>query len=233
MERILYAMLMCMVLLSLFSSLSLYAFAYGEQVHLMVVEWYRRGRGRIILYSIPSEDDSMTNPDYKLLPFWWHTTIKYWINPKNKYGFSESAVIATITTAAETWDANTTFELFVFQGTTRKTAGVRDGYNVVAWGLYSNPNVIAVTYIWYSGDTIIETDTRMNTWFTWSLTGEANKMDVQNIMTHEFGHWSGLDDLYEDKDYWLTMYGYASYGETYKRTLGLGDILGLQARYGE
>lgn len=207
MERILYAMLMCMVLLSLFSSLSLYAFAYGEQVHLMVVEWYRRGRGRIILYSIPSEDDSMTNPDYKLLPFWWHTTIKYWINPKNKYGFSESAVIATITTAAETWDANTTFELFVFQGTTRKTAGVRDGYNVVAWGLYSNPNVIAVTYIWYSGDTIIETDTRMNTWFTWSLTGEANKMDVQNIMTHEFGHWSGLDDLYEDKDYWLTMYG--------------------------
>jgi len=35
--------------------------------------------------------------------------------------------------------------------------------------------------------------------FTWSLTGEAGKMDVQNIMTHEFGHWCSLDDLYEDK----------------------------------
>lgn len=29
------------------------------------------------------------------------------------------------------------------------------------------------------------------------------------------------------------MYGYAGYGETYKRTLGLGDILGLETVYGE
>ena len=57
-------------------------------------------------------------------------------------------------------------------------------------------------------------------------------MDVMDIMTHEFGHWCGLKDLYSDKDYWLTMYGYAGYGETYKRTLGLGDILGLQKVYG-
>jgi hypothetical protein len=57
-------------------------------------------------------------------------------------------------------------------------------------------------------------------------------MDVQNIMTHEFGHWCGLADLYADKDYWLTMYGYSNYGETYKQTLGLGDILGLRAVYG-
>ena len=232
MEKVWNVALICIVLLPLFSSLILYASAYEQQAHLMVVEWYSHGHGRVILYSIPSEDDSMTNPDYKLLPFWWHTTIKYWINPKNQYGFSTSAVITAITTAAETWDANTTFELFILQGTTRRSAGVRDGYNVVAWGLYSNPNAIAVTYIWYSGETILETDTRMNTQFMWSLTGEANKMDVQNIMTHEFGHWCGLDDLYEDKDYWLTMYGYANYGETYKRTLGLGDILGLQARYG-
>jgi hypothetical protein len=28
------------------------------------------------------------------------------------------------------------------------------------------------------------------------------------------------------------MYGYADYGETYKRTLGRGDILGLEAVYG-
>jgi hypothetical protein len=93
--------------------------------------------------------------------------------------------------------------------------------------------VIAVTYIWYTGDSILESDCRMNTRFKWSLVGETSKMDVQNIMTHEFGHWCGLDDLYDDADFWLTMYGYASYGETYKRDLGLGDILGLQERYGE
>jgi hypothetical protein len=72
----------------------------------------------------------------------------------------------------------------------------------------------------------------MNTAFKWSLKGEAGKMDVQNIMTHEFGHWCGLADLYNDVDYWLTMYGYAGYGEIYKRSLGLGDINGLRAVYG-
>jgi len=41
-----------------------------------------------------------------------------------------------------------------------------------------------------------------------------------------------LADLYSDADYWLTMYGYANYGEIYKSTLGLGDINGLVAVYG-
>ncbi|MEM2280765.1 MAG: hypothetical protein QXZ68_02080 [Candidatus Bathyarchaeia archaeon] len=232
MKKLLHGLLALIVLLALFSTTAC-VFARQAQVNLMVIEWYGNGRRAVVLSAIPSEDDSMANPDYKLLPFWWHASIKYWINPSNKYGFSASAVIEVITAAAETWDANTSFELFVFQGATTRSAGRRDGYNVVAWGLYHGGQAIAVTYIWYTGDNIVETDTLMNARFKWGLMGEAGKMDVQNIMTHEFGHWCGLDDLYEDKDYWLTMYGYTSYGETYKRTLGLGDILGLQARYGK
>ncbi|MEM2304668.1 MAG: hypothetical protein QXK51_04895 [Candidatus Methanomethylicia archaeon] len=166
------------------------------------------------------------------LIFHWHVTAKFWINPRNKYGFSTSDVIATIRTAADTWDSETEAAVFSYQGTTTRSAGRRDGYNVIAWGSYRS-GVIAVTYIWYSGSQILETDTLLNNLYKWSLSGESGKMDVQNIMTHEFGHWCGLDDLYDDKDYWLTMYGYASYGETYKRTLGLGDTLGLQAVYRE
>ncbi len=201
--------------------------------HLMVIEWsVEKSYGRVTLYQIPTEDDSMSNSDYKLLPFRWYTTANYWINPSNKYGFSESDVVAAITVSAGTWDKETNFEVFSYQGTTKRSAGSYDGYNVISWGYY-RAGVIAVTYIWYIGNSIIETDTRLNTYYKWSLNGEARKMDVQNIMTHEFGHWCGLDDLYDDKDYWLTMYGYASYGETYKRTLGFGDILGLKAVYGE
>lgn len=200
-------------------------------VRLMIIEHWHRGE-RATANAIPSGDDSLTNPDFKLLPFHWSVTAKFWINPSNKYGFSTSAVVATITTSADTWDSETSVAVFSYQGTTTRSAGRRDNYNVVAWGLYRR-GVIAVTYIWYSGSQILETDTLMNNLYKWSLSGEAGKMDVQNIMTHEFGHWCGLDDLYEDKDYWLTMYGYASYGETYKRDLGLGDILGLQAVYGE
>jgi hypothetical protein len=196
----------------------------------MVVEWY--GRGSAESYAIPPTDNSMSNRDFKLLRFYWHTTIKYWLNFTNEYGFDESAVVGNITASANMWDEQTSYMLFAYKGTTAKSAGVYDGYNVVAWGVYDNPNVIAVTYIWYTRNQIVETDTTMNTVFGWSLSGEAGKMDVQNIMTHEFGHWCGLDDLYKDRDHWLTMYGYAEYGETYKRTLGLGDILGLQKRYG-
>ncbi|MEM2911678.1 MAG: hypothetical protein QXM52_00185 [Candidatus Bathyarchaeia archaeon] len=205
--------------------------AAESSVRLMVIErWH--GSGRVTVNAIPQEDDALTNPDYKLLPFHWSVTVKFWINPNNRYGFSASAVVATITTSANTWDSETSATVFSYQGTTKRSAGRRDNYNVVAWGRYRS-GVIAVTYIWYSGSQILETDTILNNLYQWSLSGEAGKMDVQNIMTHEFGHWCGLDDLYEDKDYWLTMYGYASYGETYKRDLGLGDIQGLKAIYGE
>jgi hypothetical protein len=199
---------------------------------MTIIETLVKDDGATIqVYAIPPKDDSNKNGDYKLLGFHWYTTASYWINPSNNYGFTASVVIKAITASAETWDGETKSAVFKYLGSTSRQAGRYDGYNVVAWGNY-RVGVIAVTYIWYIGDRIVETDTRMNTRYKWSISGEAGKMDVRNIMTHEFGHWCGLDDLYDDKDYWLTMYGYADYGETYKRTLGLGDINGLEAVYG-
>jgi len=229
MRKIQSLALLAIVLMAFASMLPLLASAKEESVHLIVVEW--RGHQKVIVHTIPPEDDSMTNPHYELLSFHWYTTARYWINPKNKYGFSASAVVTTITASANAWDSETNATVFSYRGTTIRSAGRRDNYNVVAWGAYG-AGAIAVTYIWYRGSQILETDTRMNTYYKWSLSGEASKMDIQNIMTHEFGHWVGLDDLYDDVDYWLTMYGYGDYGETYKRTLGLGDINGLEAWYG-
>jgi len=202
------------------------------QPRLIVLEWViERVNGRAISNAIPSKDDSMSNSDYKLLPFRWKVTASFWINPSNSYGFRSDSVVSVIVEAAGTWDKETSFEVFKYMGVTSRKAGRYDRFNVISWGSY-RAGVIAVTYIWYTGDTIIETDTLLNTFYKWSLNGEPGRMDVQNIMTHEFGHWCGLDDLYDDKDYWLTMYGYASLGEIYKRSLGLGDILGLRAVYG-
>lgn len=230
MRKLYMLALLTAILLSL---IAVPAYAISMMPKFMVVEWSIDWvNGEVTLNSIPEEDNSMKNPDYKLLPFKWKITAKFWINPSNKYGFSANDVVTVIKSSADTWDEQTKFTVFQYMGTTGRSAGKYDGYNVVSWGSY-RAGVIAVTYIWYVGDTIIETDTRLNTFYRWSLKGELNKMDVQNIMTHEFGHWCGLDDLYEDKDYWLTMYGYADYGETYKQTLGLGDILGLQAVYGK
>jgi len=212
--------LLLVALLPLFAAFST-VFTVDSSVHESVV----------VTYAIPPTDNSLTDPDYKLLRYHWFSTANYYINPSNPYGFSSSTVVNTLTASANTWDVQTSFQVFYYVGTTTRTAGVRDGHNVVSWGSYQ-AGVIAVTYLWTRGKRVLETDTRMNTYYSWSVSGEAGKMDVQNIMTHEFGHWTGLADLYNDADYWLTMYGYGNFGETYKRTLGLGDILGLQKVYG-
>lgn len=68
-------------------------------------------------------------------------------------------------------------------------------------------------------------------YFTWSDSGEAGKMDVQNIATHEMGHSLILNDLYGGGDTEKTMYGYGSSGETKKRTLDTDDINGAQFLY--
>lgn len=214
--------LVVLAVFSLFAAVS-FALAFDNSVHEAVFT--------VRVRAIAPSDDSMTNPDYKLLGYHWITTINYYVNPSNKYGFSTASVVNTITTAVNTWDAKTTYKVFNYKGTITRTAGRRDGFNVVSWGSYQ-AGVIAVTYIWYTGNKIIETDCRMNTYYRWSMSGQSGRMDVQNIMTHEFGHWCSLADLYSDADYWLTMYGYSNYAITYQRTLGLGDVNGLQAVYG-
>ena len=215
------------------TSVPLLSSAKQDDVSLTVIELVLdEGSGSIKVNAIPPTDDSRSNPDYKLLSYRWYTTANYYVNPSNRDSLSTSQVVNTITTSENTWDKETHFQVFSYSGTTTRSAGKRDGYNVVSWGSYRK-GVIAVTYLWSIGGQLIETDTRLNTFYGWSLSGEPGKMDVQNIMTHEFGHWCGLNDLYADPDYWLTMYGHSNYGVTYQRTLGLGDILGLQAVYGK
>ena len=204
--------------------------AKPEELQLTIIEMRLNGRPAKPS-PIPSTDDSSTNPDYGTLSYHWYTTASYYVNGANNIGLTPSDVVTAVTISANTWDVETSNAVFSFIGSTDLKAGLRDNFNVVSFGTYKR-GVIGVTYLWSSGGRLLETDTILNTYYGWSLTGGSGKMDVQNIMTHEFGHWCGLNDLYANKDYWLTMYGYSNYGYTYERTLGLGDILGLQSVYG-
>ena len=65
----------------------------------------------------------------------------------------------------------------------------------------------------------------------WSIGGSETTFDVQNVATHEFGHVAGLGHVNAPKDGCLTAYRFADEGETQKRSLGLGDKLGLSALY--
>jgi len=79
----------------------------------------------------------------------------------------------------------------------------------------------------------VEVDTVFNKRHPWAIFPGSpechdtpHAYDLQNIATHEFGHWVGLDDLYDDSDKDLTMYGFSAGGEVKKRSLGTGDITG-------
>ncbi len=137
----------------------------------------------------------------------------------------------------------------VMQASGAKPSRQMDGFNVVDWGRtkHLGSRVIAVVVYWYytaSGE-IVEADMRFNEDLSWSsnggpsvipdpdsTTGDPNAFDVQNIATHEFGHFNaGLKDLSDESENKLTMYGYGSEGELLKRTLGLGDQLSIRSAY--
>lgn len=113
-----------------------------------------------------------------------------------------------------------------------------DGLNEVYFADISDANAIAITIIWgvFGG---APSQRRLMEWdqiyddvdFTWSLSGEADKMDFENIVTHELGHSTGMADMYDSKCAEETMYGYASNGETNKRDLYNGDIEGINKLY--
>lgn len=114
-----------------------------------------------------------------------------------------------------------------------------DGQNVIAWGRTSG-TALAVTYIRYytASGLVVDVDTIMNKKFPWSWSGsnslacgDPNSYDAQDILTHEEGHWMGLDDEYTANFADNTMFGYGSKGEIKKDTLTTGDTQGVQAIY--
>jgi hypothetical protein len=73
-----------------------------------------------------------------------------------------------------------------------------------------------------------------NTYYSWgdATATAAQVMDLQNIAVHEFGHSVGLADVYSTSFAENTMYGYANYNQTNKRSLEDADIAGIRKLYG-
>ena len=148
--------------------------------------------------------------------------------------------------ATAEWDSHTGASLFGTVSVSTLTLFAEtdrpDGENELLFADLGDSGIIAQTTTWFSriGKRIVDFDIVFNIRFSWGNCGETSEtalgsttlMDTRNIATHEIGHGLNLADLYATQWSEQTMYGYANYGETKKRTLDSGDIAGIQALYG-
>ncbi|MFY9484728.1 MAG: hypothetical protein WAP74_03875 [Patescibacteria group bacterium] len=178
-------------------------------------------------------------------------TIEPWItNPTNTRGLAGDFVLTNLTGDIAKWEdaadgvvGNGLGINILGDGSSTTTTLVADtsspdNQNEVYFADVSQSGAIAVTIVWgiFSGPilnrVLVEWDQVYDDVdFDWSASGEAGKMDFENIGTHELGHSVGMGDLYESVCSEQTMFGFAATGETKKRTLEGGDIKGVDGLY--
>lgn len=180
----------------------------------------------------------------------WKSSPESWMmNPNNVRGLDENQVFGLIADGISKWedatDGNTTGGGVDIMGAGSMTnnelmadSSAPDDANEVYFAdITGSANTIAVTTIWgifsgpLSGRELVEWDQVYDdATFDWSLTGEDEKMDFDNIATHEIGHAVGMGHPSNTCSL-ETMYAYAANGETMKRDLHAGDIDGISQLY--
>jgi len=173
----------------------------------------------------------------------WKTTEPYITS--NESGNEIDLVLTE--TSLETWDSEVGFNIFGTgsSGTTDGADTVSpDDKNEVQFESLGLDGTIAYAIVWgiFSGRPsereLVEWDVVFNSDYAFGDAGTTDEdnlgdtsvMDYQNIATHEFGHSLGLThpgNTCTDE----TMYAFASAGETKKRTLGDGDVVGVNKLY--
>ncbi len=219
----------------------------GREVEGLMIIHYKRGFGHKPKHNPGGNggggDTSSTCFAFLANGARWKTTEDYLVDPSNNGGLPQGAVPGIVATSLGTWDAAETSNFTIF-GSNLGAGGVDgidlsspDDKNEVLFGDIGSPGAIAVTVGWgiFRGPPfmreLVEWDALFDDAdFDWSTSGEAGKMDFQNIATHEFGHSVGMghpDDSCTEE----TMYRFASNGETKKRDLNTGDIAGINELY--
>lgn len=189
-----------------------------------------------LICDLPDPDsEAFVNAAHWRLPASW----TYNLNPKSAPSTVGSANVPAIASNSfSRWAAaannRITFSAGDDTGVARQAY---DSRNVIAWGRTPG-TALGVTYIRYTAATgqVVDVDTILNKRLRWQWSNSTScadpaAYDTENILTHELGHWLGLDDEYDTSYRENTMYGYGAKGEVKKNTLTSGDIAGTAAIY--
>jgi hypothetical protein len=147
--------------------------------------------------------------------------IRYYVTNRDVSGVTAPQLQTATGLAFGTWTAVSDVGLSSqFSGFTAADPFVDDGANVIGFMARPEfPTVLGATTFDLDMVTgaIRESDIFLNTIFPWSVaaSGEANRYDVQSVMTHEIGHLLGL--------------GHSALGETEPRPGGGRTVLGKRA----
>lgn len=173
----------------------------------------------------------------------WKTVEPWVVNPANTHGIAADQIMNTMQQNVGLWESAANGVDILGPGSSTDESlsadtSAPDGRNEVMFGSLSRPNVLGITFIWgyFRGSSsrreIIEWDQVFNQGdYAWTTSGESGKMDFGTVSLHELGHAVGLDDLYKSKCSGVVMFGHAEVGVTVKRSLGLGDTVGVQSLY--
>ena len=200
------------------------------------------GESKLTKKAKPVRDDGCYSFISKDMEWWTQPAYTISVDLEGEYSVSQDQFEQAVEASISEWNSpilsDTSFIGFGAQtvDSDQATGIVNDEVNTISFGDYDRDGVIAVCSVWgyYGGPPakrqITEFDVMLDTDYAWGV-GDEEKMDLQNILTHELGHAVGLGDLYTTECDTQTMYGFSTEGDIEKRTLESGDIAGLNILY--
>ena len=166
----------------------------------------------------------------------WETyTVAYDIeNSLIPGNISEVDWVSSVESAAQTWN-NITPSPFTF---TRQTGSS----NIVKFQVPDDPTHLAVSPGSPESGIILGSYIHINPYYIWDVNntpaqgtpgnnGNTVSYNIQNVITHEFGHWFFLDDIYDPNCSQVTMDHDVAHGELIKIDLDAADITGVNWKY--
>jgi hypothetical protein len=131
-----------------------------------------------------------------------------------------------------------------FDSTSTPGEAAQDGVNRLLLGPITVPGqeqdlAITISYADTDSGEMVEADTIFNNAYDWASIGSAigkdgacdNRYDLQNVATHEAGHFFGLGEDYQDQA--TTMYVSSMPCQISKRTLSASDVSVVSGLYAQ